>query len=159
MVSKHENEEQCQIIPDYSHDFAIGPAVETQLSWLFLSLFLIIPNYSYYAHNKSRSNGHSLGNQPPQARAIACRGPEDQCLHPVIESHTRPILPVAVVASLEAAKGSSQHESRWSLGAELASAGGALRDQWIPCAPFGSSLPLHEEIQIPDLYMQQCHLF
>ena len=36
MVSKHENEEQCQIIlvyfPDYSHDFASGPVVETQLS-------------------------------------------------------------------------------------------------------------------------------
>ena len=30
------NEEQYQIIPDYSHDFASGPAVETQLSWLFL---------------------------------------------------------------------------------------------------------------------------
>ena len=32
MVSKHENEEQCQFIPDYTHEFASGLAVETQLS-------------------------------------------------------------------------------------------------------------------------------
>ena len=44
-----------------------------------VTLFLIIPNYSYYAHNhRSRSYGHSLENQPLQARAIACRGPEDR---------------------------------------------------------------------------------
>ena len=83
MVSKHGNKEQCQFIPDCTvictHVFASGPAVETQLSWLFLWLFLIIPNYSYYAYNPNRSNGHSLGNQLPQKRAIACRGPEDHC--------------------------------------------------------------------------------
>ena len=28
---------------------------------------------------RSRSNRHSLGNHLPQARAIACRGPEDHC--------------------------------------------------------------------------------
>ena len=44
----------------------------------------------------------------------------------VIESYTRTNLPVAVVAALEAAKGSSWHENRWSPGAKLA--GGALRD-------------------------------
>ena len=43
MVSKHDNEEQYKFIPDYSQDFASGPAVETQLSWLFLWLFPIIP--------------------------------------------------------------------------------------------------------------------
>ena len=33
MVPKHEkNEEQCQIIPVHSHNFASGQAVETQLS-------------------------------------------------------------------------------------------------------------------------------
>ena len=37
----------------------------------------------------------------------------------VMESHTRPILPVAVVAVMEAAKGSSRHESKWSLGPNL----------------------------------------
>ena len=90
MVSQHENEEQCQIIPDYSHDFVSGLAVEFQLSWLFLWLFLFIslniPNYAQlfllwhnYAHNRSRSNGHSLGNQLPQERAIAWRGPEARC--------------------------------------------------------------------------------
>ena len=41
MLSKDGNEEQCQIIPDYFHDFASGPVVETQLSWLFHWLFLI----------------------------------------------------------------------------------------------------------------------
>ena len=46
--------------------------------------------------------------------------------HRVIESHTRPILPVAAVAALEAARGSSLHESQWSLEAEPA--GGALCD-------------------------------
>ena len=79
MVSRHGNQGQCKIIPNYSHDFASGPAVETELSWLFLWLFLIIPNYSYYAHNPRRSNGNSLGNQLPQKRAIACRGPENHC--------------------------------------------------------------------------------
>ena len=29
MVSKHGNEEHCQFIPDYTHEFASGPAVET----------------------------------------------------------------------------------------------------------------------------------
>ena len=43
MVSKHGNQEQYQIIPNYSHDFASGPAVETKLNKLFLWLFLIIP--------------------------------------------------------------------------------------------------------------------
>ena len=86
MVSKHWNEGQCQFIPDYTPESASGLAVETQLSWLFLWLFLIIPliilfipNYSYYAHIRSRSYCHSLGNQLPQERAIACRGPEDHC--------------------------------------------------------------------------------
>ena len=50
IVSKHGNEEQRQFISDYSHQFAYGQAVETQLSWLILWLFLIIPliilNYS-----------------------------------------------------------------------------------------------------------------
>ena len=46
----------------------------------------------------------------------------------VIEPHTRPSLPmavVAVVAALEAAKSSSLHESQWTLWVELA--GDALR--------------------------------
>ena len=45
MMSKHGNEEQFeeQIIPEYSHDFTSGQAIETLLSWLFLWLFLIIP--------------------------------------------------------------------------------------------------------------------
>ena len=46
--------------------FRLWSCCETQLSWLFLWLFLIIPNYSYYAHNPSRSNGHSVGNQLPK---------------------------------------------------------------------------------------------
>ena len=69
MVSKHGNKEQCQFIPDCTHVFASGPAVETQLSWLFLWLFLIIPNYSYYAHNPSRSIANSLGNQLPHKKS------------------------------------------------------------------------------------------
>ena len=51
--------------------------------------------------------------------------PSPRC---VIESRTRPILPVAVVAAvaaLEAAKSSTRHESRCFLRTELA--GGALR--------------------------------
>ena len=44
----------------------------------------------------------------------------------LIESHTGAVLPVAVVTAMEASKGSSRHESQWSLGAELAC--GALRD-------------------------------
>ena len=50
MVSKHWNQKQYRIIPDFFHDFASGPAVETQLSsffrWLFLFIPLIILYYS-----------------------------------------------------------------------------------------------------------------
>ena len=70
MVSKHENEELCQIIPDYTHDFASCPTVEAQLSglilWLFLIIPLIIPNYSFnYVLNcpdgvQARKSNHSL---------------------------------------------------------------------------------------------------
>ena len=77
----------------------------------------------------------------------------------VIESHTRQILPVAVFATLEAAKGSSdssRHESQWSLGAELA--GGTLYDGQTPLSPLGSSLPVHNEIPIPDWYMPQANV-
>ena len=53
--TQHGNQEQLQIISfDYSK--------------FFLGLFSIIPNYSY-PPNWSRSYGHSLGNQLPQARA------------------------------------------------------------------------------------------
>ena len=48
-------------------------------SQIFVWLFLIIPNYSFCPHNRSRSNGHLLGNQLQQPRAVACRGPEDHC--------------------------------------------------------------------------------
>ena len=43
MVPKHGNEEQSQIIPDYSHDFASGPAGDS----IKLIIPLIIPNYSF----------------------------------------------------------------------------------------------------------------
>ena len=80
MVSQHGNEEQCQIIPDYSHDFA-GPAVETQLSRLFLRLFPIIPNYSYYGHNRSRCNGHSVGIQQSKKEQSLAEVPKTIALH------------------------------------------------------------------------------
>ena len=59
--------------------FRLWPGSEDSIK---LIIPLIIPNYSqysYYAHNPSRSIGHSLGNQLPHKRAIACRDPEDHC--------------------------------------------------------------------------------
>ena len=43
-----------------------------------------------------------------------------------------------------------------ALGAELAS--GALRDGLTPRAPFGSSLPVYNEVPIPDRYMPQANV-
>ena len=173
MVSKRRNQGPCQITPDYPHDFASGPAVEIQLSWLFLN----IPNYSYYAHNPSRSNGHSSGNQLPQKRAIACRGPDDHCplrfrigqripgrrwkesvllcclcLSALLFGIIRIMKIIMIIGTLEIiSKIFPEHQA-------LAPLGAALRDGWTPRAPLGSSLPVHDEIPIPDLCMPQANV-
>ena len=167
MVSKHRNQRQCQIIPDYSHDFAYGPAVETQLSWLCL----IIPNYSYYAHNPSRSNGHSLGNELRQKKSNRLQRSRRPL--PFTISHRSAIpgwrwkgrvmicwlcLSALQLGIIGIIKIISIIEIISKILPEHQALGAALRDGWTPRAPLGSSLPAHEEIPIPDRYMPQANV-
>ena len=74
----------------------------------------------------------------------------------VIESSTRPILPtpvVAAVVALEAAKGSTLHESRCSRGPNLQVVFCVADESSRTIEPRRCSLPYHDEVPIPDWYM------
>ena len=155
--------------------------METQLSWIFLWLFLIIPNYSSYAHNPSRFIGHSLENQLPQKKSNrlqnSCTGPDDHCplrfrigqripgwwwkervvfcclclsaLQLGIIRIIKIIVIIGIIGIIEIIiKILPEHQAL----------GAALRDGWTPRATLGSSLPVHDEIPIPDRYMPQANV-
>ena len=95
MVSEHGYQKQSWIIPDYSHDFATGPAVKTQLillfPWLFIIIPVIIPNYSFesqlflWCSNWSRRQAGpaTVPGPPRRPRPTGITVPQ-QCRQPLI---------------------------------------------------------------------------